>query len=145
MTVYSRSSIFDGKSTPNLLKYPDENSLVIYDLYTLVNEEPIHLMTSWERKKIFLLDDNSLFIRGSNGAAYAMRERYRLIENAEIELVEKLYSTVEENEIQWYHQGIRDDSMEEVAISTEDAYAIVNDWEESSRPISFIAFLSKIE
>ena len=136
----------DGNGVEELfIGYSGENSNSIFDLYTLVNEKPVHLMTSWERKAIFLLEDNSLFVRGSNGAAYAMRERYCLNENAELELVENLYSTVVENEIQWYHQTINGESMEEEAILTEDAYAIVNEWEKNTRPIDFIVFLSKIE
>ncbi len=42
---------------------------ILFEVYTLENNTPVQLLTSWARSRKFLLSDNRIYNEGSNGAA----------------------------------------------------------------------------
>lgn len=65
----------DGNGNKELI-ITDGN--VIYDLYTLLDDGPGHILMGWERNTYFLCDGNLLKNTGSNGAASSFTAFFRL-------------------------------------------------------------------
>lgn len=65
------------------------DGMMIYDLYTLKDGSPVHLITGWERNSYQLCLDNIIYNRGSNGAASSVNN-YHQLRNGELVLVESV-------------------------------------------------------
>ena len=76
---------------------------VILDLYTYANEEPIHVVSSGERWRYELCDDNTLYYSSSGGASSNTYEHYQL-NNSSLELLEGVYSEPINgaDDVQWF-------------------------------------------
>lgn len=64
----------DGNGSPELLigeVAPDDSYMgIIYDMYTVVDDEIISVLSSGERSRYYLCDDNRIAFEGSGGAGY---------------------------------------------------------------------------
>ena len=109
---------------------------VILDLYTYANEEPIHVVSSGERWRYELCDDNTLYYSSSGGASSNTYEHYQL-NNSSLELLEGVYSEPINgaDDVQWFtveagssfnYTDINDRSN--IPISKEEAEKIQNSW-----------------
>lgn len=72
----------DKNGIPELLiggigaKYNENN--VIFELFTLENNTPVQLLTSWGRSRKYLMYDNRIYEEGSSGAAYSALDLYKV-------------------------------------------------------------------
>ena len=96
---------------------------MIYDMYTYKDEKIIHLVTSGERFRYYLCDDNTIYFEGSGGALLSSWEKYRVDSTIEelklIEVVE--YDGYTENP---WHYGNNTESM--TNITEEEARNIID-------------------
>ena len=85
----------DGDGISELI-IASKNSPFIYDLYTLVNEKPKLLLSSWERCNVSYCG-NYFYRDGSGGAAYHGTERY-VLKDGDMQLIDNVYTEpTEEN------------------------------------------------
>lgn len=70
----------NGDGVPELLvmSSPYASEPIIWAAFTLENGVPYQLLSGWYRSRYFLLNDNSFYYEGSDGAAYSVRARYVL-------------------------------------------------------------------
>ena len=134
-------SLYDyGDGTDELLIGVDaeEDPNIIYDLYTYMDDQIIHLATSGERFFYQLCEDNTIYYFGSGGADINAYYRYQLDLNKPVlSIIEGVYSEPGENrDICWYHStsGIYNpethsrEGEEPAMISEEEAAVIRDSW-----------------
>ena len=51
---------------------------ILFDVYTLVNNTPVNLCTSWARIRFYLMTDNRIYHESSGGAAYTYFEFFKV-------------------------------------------------------------------
>ena len=132
---------FNGDGIDELLIGVDteeEYQNIIYDLYTYMDGQIIHLATSGERFFYQLCEDNTIYYFGSGGAYVNLYYRYQLDLNEPVlSIVEGVYSEPDENQdICWYHSifGIYNpethswEREEPVVISEDEATVIRDSW-----------------
>lgn len=85
---------------------------VIYDVYTMVNRKPEHVVSGWDRNRYYLLDSGMLLNEGSGGAGLSETKVYNLQTNS-VELFYQFgfkYDEYENKDNPWF---ISYDSNEE--------------------------------
>lgn len=67
----------DGNGVSELVvtTIPDAKNGIIYDLYTNIEGDVIHLASSGERDMYYLCQDNTIYVKSSNGAANSVEKR----------------------------------------------------------------------
>lgn len=81
------------------------DGMMIYDLYTLENKQPVHLLTGWERNSYQFCMDNYIANHGSGGAALSLYNYYRM-ENGKLVLQESiLFDAAEDPEHPWFRNN----------------------------------------
>lgn len=115
-----------------------KNSSLIFDLYTLVDERPKLLLSSWDRCSVLYCGD--YFYRdGSSGAAYHSVERYTL-KDGEMQLIDDVYSepTEENYEASIYYYltepAYEDGNREEISPDQYDSY--IEKWNEKNEIVN---------
>ena len=88
----------DGNGIPELFipAYFDFGYYFLADVYTIKDDSPVRLFEGvedrgfWARNKLsFTKDGKGFFVHGSSGAAYSLRDYYRVSENGyQVELIE---------------------------------------------------------
>lgn len=131
----------DGNGIEELLIGSNTAPSLIFDLYTMGDDGiPIQLRTSWERSSTYLLDDNSVFIKGSNGAGYTIQTVYQL-QGVNFVLSDSIYSQVEEDgSIGWYHGIDASDFDKQSQVSKEEAEAYMNEWDSKRVDLQYETF-----
>lgn len=69
----------DGIEELFIFRNPEAEIGSIIAGYTLVNEQPVRIFSSWARSRNYLCTDGSIYNEGSNGAAYSVYYIYDLI------------------------------------------------------------------
>lgn len=82
-----------------------ENNRILA-IYTLKNNNLKLLDEGWSRKRLYLLDDNSIYNSGSNGAAYSIWGIYKINDSADgLETIDFYFTEYNDskNDLYWYH------------------------------------------
>ena len=123
---------------PNNETYPK----VIIDLYTLIDNTPVQVNHSWERSRLYLLDNNQLYLVGSSGAANEVRHIYEL-QVDQLVIVDGLESRLEDDMTLGWYRGVQaymysaDDK-----ISEEEASLIKEEWDSYKTELFLISFFA---
>lgn len=94
---YARRDI-SGDGNPELIvaiknEFDNSDSSRILAVYGMKDNKPVLLLDGWARKRVYLLEDNSLYEEGSSGAAYSGWVLYRLnTEGSELTVEKCVYS-----------------------------------------------------
>lgn len=84
-----------------------EYKSMIYDLYTYMNGNVVHVKSSGERDRFYLCEDNTIYNEGSGGASDSVHAHYRLNSGeVELSMIESVYTKAADDEgqdIDWYH------------------------------------------
>ena len=100
------------------------DGMMIYDLYTLKDGSPVHLITGWERNSYQLCLDNIIYNRGSNGAASSVNNYYQL-RDGELVLVESVvFDANRDIDNPWFRSS--DGETPEVPLTEAEANAIMD-------------------
>ena len=122
----------------NELIIASKNSPFIYDLYTLVNEKPKLLLSSWERCNVSYCG-NYFYRDGSGGAAYHGTERY-VLKDGDMQLIDNVYTepTEENYEIMnyFYSKNPTYSTEDRETISEEQYEKYRDDWYSESCIVS---------
>lgn len=140
-----------GMDTENETQSDDLYQNMIYDLYTYMNGEIVHIATSGERFTYQLCEDNTIYYWGSGGAASASYYHYQLNSAApNLLILEGVYSEPDENweNVYWYHStsGIYNpetnshEGEEATMISEDEATAIREAWPQTTSNFSLTYF-----
>ena len=82
----------------------DFSNNMVYDLYTLVNNEPVNLATSRARMRYYLRSDNTILYEGSGGASYSYFTIEKLENNTLTEL-EMIFTNMDQDTSGAYYTG----------------------------------------
>ena len=135
----------DGDGIPELLigAMPDLGnepyfSGIIYDLFTLADDQPQRVTVSWERSRNYLTRDGHILLEGSNGAAYSVLSLYSL-NGSTLTLDQSLRTTLVDGNLVWYRTTQEEQYYyegdlvpEELILSGEEAEALQEAWEDSA-------------
>ena len=128
-----------GMDSEDETSYGDMYQNMIYDLYTYMNGEIIHLATSGERFAYQLCEDNSIYYWGSSGAASSAFYLYQLnASEPSFTILESVHSDPDENweNVYWYHsttgwydpESYSNKDEEFTTITEEEALSIRDSW-----------------
>lgn len=102
------------------------DGMMIYDLYTLKNGSPVHLITGWERNAYRLCLNNVIYNQGSNGAASTVFNYYQLLAG-ELVLVESVvFDANKDFENPWFRSS--DGETPEEPLTEEEANTIMDSY-----------------
>ena len=102
------------------------DGMMIYDLYTLKDDNPVHLLTGWERNGYRLCLNNVIYNQGSNGAASTVFNYYQLLAG-ELVLVESVvFDANKDFDNPWFRSS--DGETPEVSITEEEANRIMDSY-----------------
>ncbi len=73
-----------------------ENTPILFEVYTLVNNTPVQILISWARIRYYLMTDNRIYHEGSGGAAHSIFEFFR-VDGDHLQFVEG-YSTANDSD-----------------------------------------------
>lgn len=76
---------------------------VAYGIYTLVNDQPVNLATSWARNRYYICTDSTILNEGSGGAGHSVITVFRL-SGQTLNPVENLMTFFDGNERDGYYQ-----------------------------------------
>ena len=76
---------------------------IAYGIYTLVNNQPVNIATSWARNRYYICTDNTILNEGSGGAGHSVITVYRLSGQALMPL-ENLMTYFDGNERDGYYR-----------------------------------------
>ncbi len=119
----------DGDGISELI-IASKNSPFIYDLYTLVNETPKLLLSSWERCNVSYCG-NYFYRDGSDGAAYHGTERY-VLKDGDMQLIDDIYTEPSEEDYEvtnyFYSKNPTYSTEDRETISEEQYEKYRDDW-----------------
>lgn len=97
----------DGNGVPELLISPVEDAAegMIYDLYTCVNGEVMHIASSGERYRYYLSEDYTIYYEGSGGASNSSNIKYTIdADKGSLKLKEVvLYDGEQDEKKPWFY------------------------------------------
>ena len=73
--------------------WPLPGNVRILDMYTMVDDKVVKVITGWSRNRYYLLDDGYIYNEGSGGAAYSSCETFYFNANDGTLITQKLYFT----------------------------------------------------
>lgn len=112
----------------------------IFALYTLVEDKPSLSFEGWSRSSFTSLEDGEFLFSGSSGADSSTFARYTLSMDGK-ELVCQDYYFSLEGRYYYNTTGEHDPSRsEELNMSSDDFFAVRNDFEKKSKPLELIPF-----
>lgn len=127
----------DGDGISDLI-IASKNSPFIYDLYTLVNETPKLLLSSWERCDV-LYCGNYFYRDASGGAAYHGTERY-VLKDGDMQLIDDIYTEPSEEDYEvtnyFYSKNPTYSTEDRETISEEQYEKYRDDWYSESCIVS---------
>ena len=106
-----------------------ENNRILA-IYTLKNNNLKLLDEGWSRKRLYLLDDNSIYNSGSNGAAYSIWGIYKINDSADgLETIDFYFTEYNDskNDWYWYHNTTGEydkDASECLSLASDNNYPI---------------------
>ena len=97
----------------------------ILDMYTMVDDKVVKVITGWSRNRYYLLDDGYIYNEGSSGAAYSSCETHYFNANDGTLITQKLYFTYPKGENMdeggyYYNENGEQDPSVSVEISREE-------------------------
>ncbi len=84
---------------------------IAYGIYTLVNDQPVRLATSWERNRYYICTDSTILNEGSGGAGHSVITVFRL-SGQTLNPVENLMTYFDGNERDGFYRQIGSMSWE---------------------------------
>ncbi|MCD7949553.1 MAG: hypothetical protein LUG12_04750 [Erysipelotrichaceae bacterium] len=111
-------------------EYPDDDSSwneVIYDIYTIDNDEIVHIVEGSERNRYYLCDNGTLANECSNSASYATYAYYTFTDNSLILNEAIIYNSEANAESPWFYTttDLNDWSQ---SITEDEALEIINSY-----------------
>lgn len=102
---------------------------VVYDIYTMVDGELVHVLDGWDRNRYYLTENGYIANEGSSGAAN-FNYSYFIFENGAANLVESvIYDGMKDEDNPWFYSTEQQyDATDADPISEDDAYAIINEY-----------------
>ena len=82
----------DNDGTAELLfgeNYPDSDKTVLYDLYAVTKDGPVHVFDGWDRSRYYLTDNGYIAYEGSSSAFQSV-SGYYIYKDGELNLVESI-------------------------------------------------------
>lgn len=144
---------YSGDGIPELIigsVFEGENSTYIndiYALYTLVDGKPFYVFEGWARNRYCILEDDTIYNAGSNGAMYSIFGTYNLAKDGKSLVCKDYYFTYEKNddftEIGFYHNttGEWDKSVsEEMDITDGEFWALEEDTYTKNKKLELTSF-----
>lgn len=142
----------DGDGTDELLiglcGYEDSmglygyNNGMMYDLYTMINGERVQILSSGERDRYYLCQDNVIANEGSGGALSSSWDYYNL-ENGELEIKEAVfYDGYHDEENPWFYTTADPYENYSNPISEETARSLIAQYEYQNIPFISLATLT---
>lgn len=129
----------DGNGIPELLigdisgeEFMDK---MIFDLYTLEEEEPVLIFAGWDRNRYYMCSDGFIANEGSSGAAYSDFYMFQLAEDGKsLEIIEGVRTdtpdTVDPTDMKWYSTKDTDyDYSNDTPITEEEGLAKVEEYQ----------------
>ncbi len=135
----------DGDGISELI-IASKNSPFIYDLYTLVNETPKLLLSSWERCNVSYCG-NYFYRDGSDGAAYHGTERY-VLKDGDMQLIDDIYTEPSEEDYEvtnyFYSKNPTYSTEDRETISEEQYEKYRDDWYSESCIVSGLTSFDEV-
>lgn len=106
------------------------DGMMIYDLYTLTDGGPVHLLTGWERNSYRYCMEDVIFNRAS-GSAFNTCYRYYRLENGELVVVDSVVFDASVNpDNPWFRSA--DGETPETPLTEQEATAIMGSYKDLS-------------
>lgn len=102
------------------------DGMMIYDLYTLKNGSPVHLITGWERNAYRLCLNNVIYNQGSNGAASTVFNYYQILAGELVLVDSVVFDANKDFDNPWFRSS--DGETPEDPITEEEANRIMDSY-----------------
>ncbi|MCM1468496.1 MAG: hypothetical protein NC086_10125 [Alistipes sp.] len=136
--MYSSDSIYgylikdiDGNGTDELIFGGNDTVFdsawngVIYDMYTISDGEPVHLLCGGERDRYYLCENGRIANEGSGGAAYTFYGYYDL-EGAQLQLAEAvIYDGWRDADNPWFYLTGSENTEDAVSVTADQAESVI--------------------
>ncbi len=98
---------------------------VIYEMYTIENDQLVRVLSGWERNRYYLCENSVIAKEGSGGAANSTYEYYNF-SGSEMTLREAvIYDAWVDVDHPWFYSTVGDEAAQGEAITEEKAYEIM--------------------
>ena len=120
----------------------NDNNQLIFEMYSIVDGQPIKVLSSSENNRYYYGDDNNIYNEGSDGQNTAYYLLYRLNnDSTNIELVEGIvYEDYEGCELPYNHIITTPDLTPDTQVTEEFAISKIIEFQNLITPISFTPF-----
>ncbi|HHX11318.1 MAG TPA: hypothetical protein GX731_00725 [Clostridiales bacterium] len=117
---------------------------MIFDIYTIVDDQPALVFTGWERNRYYLCEDYSIANEGSSGASSSFYGIYNLdYTGYKLVLTEAViyYEEYQGNDPPWYYTTDKDgDISNDMSITEEEAYDKLSEYKNMHKQVDLIPF-----
>ncbi len=116
---------------------------MIFDMYTLIDNKPQLVLSSGERDRYYLCDDNIISNEASNSATNSIWGYYEYL-NGSLHLKEAvIYDSNVNSSSPWFHSTTSTDASSGVSVTEEDALSINDTYTQISVPYTSLEALNK--
>ncbi len=120
----------DGDGTEELLfgdMHPDAEGTPLYDMYTIVHGELVHVFDGWDRNRYYLTTDNGFMRQGSDSAFRSFSSFYAYERGELILLRSVIYDSEKNSDNPWFLSYMNEyDTSGALPIAQEEAQKILS-------------------